>query len=142
MRSIKDPRSVPVEVLRDFARSQTEVASIRVVADAVGIGRSTLNKFILGRTSPQPRIRRLLALWYLERSEFAAEYDVVRTYASALDTLTSLLTTERRTATATRIIAELEAGFAADNIQVPRWLHVLGTVVTSHGGRHQSKPIP
>jgi hypothetical protein len=59
---VKDYRAIPVDVPRDFARTQTEITSIRQVADDVGVGRSTLHKFILGRTAPQPRVRRLLAV--------------------------------------------------------------------------------
>jgi hypothetical protein len=45
-----DHRTVPVEVLREFARSQVELSSIRLVAEDAGVGRSTVHKFISAGT--------------------------------------------------------------------------------------------
>jgi hypothetical protein len=61
---VEDYRLVPVEVLRDFARTRSEETSIRAAADEVGVSHSAFHKFMLGQTNPQPRVRRLLALWY------------------------------------------------------------------------------
>jgi predicted DNA-binding transcriptional regulator AlpA len=122
---VKDYRAIPVDVLREFARTQTEVTSIREVAEDVGLGRSTLHKFILGRTAPQPRTRRRLGLWYLERVDAAIDMDVVRAYARALDTLVSDLPQVQRTGTVDRVVTELERGWADAELPRPRWLDIL-----------------
>lgn len=122
---VKDYRTIPVDVLRDFARTQTEVTSIRQVADDVGVGRSTLHKFILGRTSPQPRVRRLLALWYVKRVDAALDVDVARPYAGALDTLLAGLPEAQRPGTAGKLLADLEGGWAEAGAPRPRWLELL-----------------
>ncbi|HEX6369795.1 MAG TPA: hypothetical protein VF006_12825 [Longimicrobium sp.] len=114
-----------MDVLRDFARTQTEITSIRQVADDVGVGRSTLHKFILGRTAPQPRVRRLLGLWYLERVDTALDMDVARPYTNALDTLLAGLPEAQRTGTAGKLLADLEGGWAETGAPRPRWLELL-----------------
>jgi hypothetical protein len=82
-----DHRTVPLEVLREFARSQAELSSIRLVAEDAGVGRSTLHKFISAGTMPHPRVRRLLALWYLRRVSGIDELELVRPYVAALEVL-------------------------------------------------------
>lgn len=60
-------RSIPLAVLRQYARAAAERASVRSVAERIGIGRTTLNYFISGDTNrnPHPRVRRKVALWYV-----------------------------------------------------------------------------
>lgn len=41
-----DHRTVPLEVLREFARSYAELTSLRTVAEDAGVGRSTVHSFI------------------------------------------------------------------------------------------------
>lgn len=73
---IEEPeqRSIPVTVLRRFCRDAAEVESIRTLVMAVGVGRSTLHKFIAAQASPQPRVRRLIALHLLRRGGEALEW--------------------------------------------------------------------
>lgn len=122
---MKDYRAVPIEVLRDFARTQTEISSIRGVADEVGLGRSTLHKFILGRTTPQPRVRRLLGLWYLEKVEQAHDIDVARPYAAALEILLSEIPHERRGAAEQDVLEMLARVHTPAGEPPPRWLELL-----------------
>jgi hypothetical protein len=70
-------RKVHVEELRRFVQDETELTSIRRVAAEVGIGRTTLHKFVAGETIPHPRVRRLLAIWYLRRLGYAVEDEEV-----------------------------------------------------------------
>src|SRR5688500_4392342 len=84
---VDDHRAVPLAVLRDFARSMAELSSIRLVAEDAGVGRSTLHTFITDGTTPHPRIRRLLALWYLRRQSGLDEIELLRPYVAALDVL-------------------------------------------------------
>jgi hypothetical protein len=99
--------------------------SIRRVADDVGVGRSTLHKFILGRTAPQPRVRRLLGLWYVKRVDAALDVDVARPYVGALDTLLAGLPETQRTGTAAKLLTDLEGGYAEAGAPWPRWLQLL-----------------
>lgn len=122
---MKDYRAVPIEVLRDFARTQTEISSIRSVAQEVGLGRSTLHKFILGRTSPQPRVRRLLGLWYLQKVEQAHDMDVARPYAAALEILLSEIPHERRRAAEQGVLEVLTQVHTPAGEPPPRWLDLL-----------------
>ncbi|HEX2211514.1 MAG TPA: hypothetical protein VHG93_27760 [Longimicrobium sp.] len=122
---MKDYRNVPIEVLRDFTRTQTEITSIRSVADEVGLGRSTLHKFILGRTNPQPRVRRLLGLWYLQKVEQAHDIDVARPYAAALQILLSEIPQERRRGAQQEVLEALAQTHSQSGAEQPRWLELL-----------------
>jgi hypothetical protein len=68
-------RAVPLEALREFTRSRTDRTSMREVARQIGVARTTLSMFVNHETTPHPRIRRMLALWYLRESG-AAQADV------------------------------------------------------------------
>lgn len=56
----KDPHEAEV---RDFAREQVELSSLRSVAPKIGIGHTTLDRFLKG-SKPHPRIWRALRTWY------------------------------------------------------------------------------
>jgi hypothetical protein len=84
---VTDYRTIPLEALREFARDESERSSLRQVAAEVGLGRSTLHKFIQQRTSPHPRVRRLLALWYLRERAAAADRAAVEAFAGAAELL-------------------------------------------------------
>jgi hypothetical protein len=122
---VEDYRFVPVEVLRDFALTQSHVTSIRQAADEVGIGRSTYHKFILGRTAPQPRVRRLLALWYLKKRYQVEDIDIARPYATAIETLLAEMPPEQRERAEQKVLTALEAGFDLGPVSRPRWLALL-----------------
>lgn len=122
---MKDYRGIPTEVLRDFARSQTEASSIRSVADEVGLSHSALHKFVTGRTNPQPRVRRLLGLWYLEKVEQAHDIDVARPYAAALEILLSEIPHERRGAAEQEVLSMLAQVHTPTGEPPPRWLELL-----------------
>jgi transcriptional regulator with XRE-family HTH domain len=62
---MNEHRSVPLDVLREWARDEAERTSLRSLASRVGMGRTTLAKFIAGATTPHPRVRRAVALAYL-----------------------------------------------------------------------------
>lgn len=80
-------RDIPLEVLRDFVCTRAEDSSIRQVAVEMGLGRTTLHSFMYAETTPHPRIRRKIALCYLEWLQTAPDMDLVRPYAAALDVL-------------------------------------------------------
>jgi|GEM_PF-5028860 len=121
-----DHRAVPLEVLRDFVRSQTELSSIRQVAAEVGLGRTTLHAFINGETNPHPRVRRVLALWYLQKLEQAPDIDVARPYVSALHILLSDVPEDRRQEAQQSLLTLLAETHDAAGA-APRWLELLRT---------------
>lgn len=121
-----DHRAVPLEVLRDFVRSQTELSSIRQVAAEVNLGRTTLHAFINGETNPHPRVRRVLALWYLQKLEQAPDIDVARPYVAALDILLSEVPDDRRREAQQSLIGTLTDLHEATGVE-PRWLELLRT---------------
>lgn len=121
-----DHRAVPLEVLRDFVRSQTELSSIRQVAAEVGLGRTTLNAFINAETNPHPRVRRVLALWYLQKLEQAPDIDVARPYVSALAILLADVPDDRKSEAEQGLLDLLERTHAAAGA-APRWLELLRT---------------
>jgi hypothetical protein len=121
----RDYRTVPVEAIRRFAQDETELTSIRHVAAEVGLGRTTLHKFVAGETMPHPRVRRLLALWYLRRHGQAAEDETVRPYVSALEILLSGVPGDTRSRAAEDVLDVLERGYAATGGERPSWLDAL-----------------
>jgi hypothetical protein len=122
---LKDYRTIPVDVLRDFALAQSDVTSIRRVADEIGISHSALHKFVTGRTDPQRRVQRLIGLWYLDVLETAHDIDVARPFANALDTLLAGVPDVQREATAARVLAGVELGYTEAGEPPPRWMEAL-----------------
>lgn len=120
-----DHRTVPLEVLREFARSYAELSSIRAVAEDAGVGRSTVHKFITAGTTPHPRVRRLLALWYLRRLSGIDELELVRPYVSALETLIGDLPKPSRGRVSVAVLDDIERGCAEAGEETPRWVQVL-----------------
>jgi hypothetical protein len=121
----REHRAVPVEAMRRFAQDQAELTSIRQVAAEIGLGRTTLHKFVAGETMPHPRVRRLLALWYLRRQGHAAGDDVaVRPYASALQILLGGVPEDVRERTTAEVLDVLERGYATAG-EPPAWLDAL-----------------
>lgn len=68
-----DADAVPVEDMRRLAREHCKEASVRTVAAAVGVGRTTLHKFVAAGAMPHPRVRNLLQRWYRRNQSGAAD---------------------------------------------------------------------
>ena len=122
----QDFRSIPLEVLRDFVRTQSEITSIRACAAEVGLGRTTLHLFIQGQRNPHPRVRRALGLWYLRKQNEAVDIDVVRPYVSALSILIAGLPEMDRDTASALVLETLEAVYTS-HAEIPRWLELLLT---------------
>lgn len=121
---LPDHRAVPLEVLREFTRSMAETSSIRLVAEDAGLNRSTVHKFITAGSTPHPRCRRLLALWYLRRVEGIDEMDLLRPYAAALDVLLAEVPETALRSVTLNVLRSIRDGFAEQ--EAPRWLNVMG----------------
>jgi hypothetical protein len=122
-----DHRTVPLEVLREFARSQAELSSIRHVAEDAGVGRSTVHKFITAGTMPHPRVRRLLALWYLRRLSGVDELELVRPYVSALEVLCGDVPEPVRGRAMVAVLNDVDRAYADAEEETPRWVKALRT---------------
>jgi ribosomal protein L17 len=120
-----DHRAVPLEVLRDVVRSLTEQASIRSVAEDAGVSRSAVHKFITAGTTPHPRVRRLLALWYLRQLAGLNEVDFLRPYVTALDVLLSDATVAVRELVTMDLLAAIVNRSAEAGEQPPAWVGVM-----------------
>ncbi|WP_420129175.1 hypothetical protein [Longimicrobium sp.] len=121
-------RDIPLEVLRDFVRTRAEDTSIRQVAIDMGLGRTTLHSFIGAQTSPHPRVRRKIALSYLNWLQAAPDMDLVRPYAAALGVLTEGMPERQREGAVEIVLDGLELGFCGDGESPPRWLEALRVV--------------
>jgi hypothetical protein len=119
-------RAVPLEVLREFTRSVAEMSSIRHVAEDAGVGRSTVHQFIAAGTTPHPRVRRLLALWYLRRVAGVDELELIRPYASALDVLLGDVPEPLLQTVTLNVLRNIGEVFPPDGEQeAPRWLEAV-----------------
>jgi hypothetical protein len=122
-----DHRSVPLEVLRDFARSEAELTSIRLAAEDAGVGRTTLHKFITAGTKPHLRVRRRLALWYVRRLPGVVEAELVRPYVSVLSVLLDNVPELSRRRATLDVLDSIGHGYECAGEAKPRWLGVLRT---------------
>lgn len=122
---LPDHRAVPLEVLREFTRSMVEMSSIRLVAGDAGVNRSTVHKFITAESTPHPRVRRLLALWYLRRVAGIDELELVRPYAAALDVLMAQVPDHALPRVTLDVLVAIQQGFAAGGEEPPRWIDAI-----------------
>lgn len=109
-------RAIPIPTLRGFYADLAERNSIRVVAGWSGIGHSTLHNFLQG-ASPHPRVRRLLALYYVTAQQGG---DQTGGRPEALAALVADIEESRRRKAVRGILQVLEAGFG--NGKVPPWI--------------------
>jgi hypothetical protein len=128
-----DHRKVPLEVVREFARSQSELSALRTMAEDAGVGRSTLHKFITAGTMPHPRVRRLLALWYLRRLSGVEELELVRPYRSALEVLIDDVPEPSRQRVTMNVLESIEQGYTSLGEEAPLWVSVLRTRLSRNG---------
>jgi hypothetical protein len=118
-------RDIPLEVLRDFVCTRAEDSSIRQVAAEMGLGRTTLHSFMYAETTPHPRVRRKIALCYLDWLQTAPDIDLVRPYAAALDVLINGLPERQRAAAVEIVLDGLQLGSVSDGESPPRWVELL-----------------
>lgn len=119
-----DHRAVPLDVLREFARDEAERSSLRQVAASLGLGRTTLQKFIAAETTPHPRVRRLVALRYLEsRGQGKSEPErIPLAVTSAFGVLLETIPEARRRAAVTNLAGVLERLHAESGSPPPGWV--------------------
>lgn len=119
---VMDHRAVPIDTLREFARDRAEMSSVRQVASDVGLGRTTLHNFISEDTTPHPRVRRLLALWYLREQQ--KEANPATPAASAVEILLNGIPPEQRKEARAALVETLAAIHKAAGAP-PQWLNDL-----------------
>lgn len=81
---------------------------------------------------PHPRIRRLLALWYLRRLEGVNEVELVRPYVAALDVLVQNLPEPWRTRAAAGALDRIEQTHTDAGEEPPSWLVTLRERIARH----------
>jgi hypothetical protein len=125
LETVPDHRSIPLETLREFALEESERSSLREAASAAGLGHSTLHKFVRRGTSPLPRVRRLLALWYLrERREDRA---AVEAFAGATELLVGAMPEDVREDARQELLEFVEQLYPRHGVSAPDALLALRT---------------
>jgi predicted transcriptional regulator len=110
------PDEISTDALRAYVRERAESTSIRAVAQEMGVGHSTLYKFIGGST-PQARVGARLLAWYVRERRGSEPAQVVA--ARAL--LSDLPRLEKTRAVA--VLADsLEYIYATARQPAPGWL--------------------
>lgn len=120
-----DYRGVPLATLREYARDRAEQSSLRQVASDVGVGRGTLQNFIRGETSPHPRVKRLVALWYLRERVRDAEAATVEPYEAALEVMVGALPDAGKRQAGLTVVEIVERVHALLGVAVPPGLAAL-----------------
>lgn len=123
--TITDHRKVPLEVIRDAVRSAAELTSFRAVAEDAGVGRSTLQAFIARGSTPHPRIRRLLAMWYIRVCAGIEETELIRPYRDALAVLVGDVPGTTREQSLGEVLEGVARGHLRAGEPVPRWVEVV-----------------
>lgn len=117
-----DPDAVPIAELRRYARQQCKLRSQRVIADRIGIGRTTLNSFVTQDTNPHPRIRTLFQTWYWARTAACGE-----AASASLTALVDDLPPAIGLGALGRILDTLDSAYAEAGREPPGWIARLRT---------------
>jgi hypothetical protein len=92
------------------------------------VGRSTVHSFITANTTPHPRVRRRLALWYLRRLKGGVdEVTLVRPYRAALAVLLADVPEPSLDCVTADVLGSIGRGFTSVEEALPGWLTVLLT---------------
>lgn len=122
-----------LEELRAWYADQCERSSVRSVAAQAGIGRTTMHGFISARTTPHPRVRRLLVLY---RTGTTDDPDSPASLA-LLIALAADLPPEALESVVLDLLGTLEREVRASGREVPSWLTCL-----QEGRAHDGDPWP
>lgn len=117
-------RELSIDAVRELARDRSERASIRHLAEQMGIKHSTLHNFLKGAT-PHPRIRRAMADWYFREIGSGGDEYPDAAYASAVQVLVAGLPDRARTHASDDVIALLERLHQENGLPRPGWLERL-----------------
>lgn len=104
-----------LERARAHAQNRAEAWSVRVLAESVGVGHSTLHNFLRG-AMPHPRIRRLILAWYAHDMDAAS-----RAAEDALGKLLSFLPSGHHPQAATRLLRCVEEVYRDAGVDPPAW---------------------
>ena len=129
---------IDVAQVRRYVQGRADASSVRAVADEIGIGHTSLEKFLDG-SSPHAKNRILIVEWYLHehqirpvREPMPIPVDLqaqvqVQTYPGGmqghLDALLSELRGEARTEARLRITTTLTQAYRRMGMATPDWLY-------------------
>lgn len=137
------PRDLPypevdISVVRRYAQARADASSVRSLAGRIGVGHTTLDKFLEG-SDPYPKNRTLLVEWYLRehgahpaRERLDVPAGLARRAEARveepgpedhLDALLADLRGEVRAEARRRISDALVQAYRRMGRQAPRWLH-------------------
>lgn len=123
-------RAIPLDTLLEWYRDRVELSSVRAVAEACGVGRTTLQKFVNGETDPHPRTRRLLALYYVARTA-----DAVDEARAAFNRAAEVCAGLDRGSVYAGLLAAVERLYDGAGVNPPGWLRELSQEQVQNGGR-------
>lgn len=126
-----DYRRVPLATLREYARDRAEQSSLRQIASDIGVGRGTLQNFVRGETSPHPRVKRLVALWYLNERVREAEAATMDPFEAALEVMVGALPETRKRQAGITVVEIVERVHALLGVPLPPGLAELRRRLTS-----------
>jgi hypothetical protein len=116
-----DPRTMPLETLRAWYADRCEESSVRQVAMAVGIGRTTMRHVLDGDTDPHPRVRLALARYYARMCGDVEEQRAADA-RTAYTILAGFFPPEQRADIVRDLLDTTERGFAALGMDAPGWI--------------------
>lgn len=137
------PRELPypevdIDLVRKYAQTRADASSVRSLAGRIGLGHTTLDKFLEG-SDPYPKNRTLLVEWYLRehgthpaRERLEVPTGLARRVEARLeeprpedhlDTLLGDLRGEARAEARRRIADALARAYRRMGRPAPRWLH-------------------
>jgi hypothetical protein len=105
-------RSVDLEEMRTWYSKQADHWSLRIVAAAAGVGRTTLRNIVAVGTRPHPPVRRLLALHYLAH---------VERDAPDVESILCAIPTANRAAAAARLTYQIARIHTDYGVDPPSW---------------------
>ena len=124
-----DPEAIPVAELRRAVREEIKHSSVRQVAAATGIGRTTLHKLAAGGSKrPNARTRNLLHVWYRRRqaeqdtaprADAMHELEDGRPAGIALDVLSGYFPEPEREHVRAVLLATMEHAFTSRGVSPP-----------------------
>lgn len=119
---------IDIEAVRKYANERANRSSVRELARRIGIGHTSLDKFLHG-ADPYVRNRTRLCEWYVRETEGregqagSSEADAPGEPEAALDALLRELRGEPRSEARRRITHALAQGYRRMGLPEPEWLH-------------------
>jgi hypothetical protein len=119
------PRGVvPIEVLREAARTYVAEVTLRPAAKEIGMSPSGLHTFLEGTTPQRGTVRKLTA-WYFQRTAEGGDATSAEVASAALQVLLQPFAPGHRKSVARDVLKLLMQRCEELEVPSPPWLHAL-----------------